>query len=119
MDGLFLELGPLKLNSAGKVSLNPHSWHGVTNLLFLDQPVGTGLAYTRDKKYPRNDEEVNVAFYRMLLAFFRLHPAYTYASAQEGGGGGEGGVRISRPVILSGECSAVQCSAVQCFMQLT
>jgi carboxypeptidase D len=96
MDGLFLELGPLKLSPEGEVTLNPHSWHRAANLLFVDQPVGTGLAYTRDRRYPKTDQEVNAAFYQMLLAFFALHPAYVTRDPASG-------LRTTRPVILSGQ----------------
>ena len=97
MDGLFLELGPLKVNKAGDVRLNPHSWHHVTNIMFLDQPVGTGLAYTRNRRYPKNDKEINLAFYNMLMAFFKLHPGYVSLDKATG-------FRTSRPIVLSGNC---------------
>ena len=37
-----------------------------TPILYLDQPVGTGLSYTGSRAYPRNDGDVN----RHLLSFF-------------------------------------------------
>mmetsp|Transcript_34134 Transcript_34134/g.89807 ORF Transcript_34134/g.89807 Transcript_34134/m.89807 type:complete len:747 (-) Transcript_34134:123-2363(-) len=66
MDGLFLENGPFRLDSALKVSVNPHAWNRESWVLYLDQPVGTGLSYTSSKAYPRNDGDVN----RHLLSFF-------------------------------------------------
>jgi carboxypeptidase C (cathepsin A) len=39
MDGLFLELGPFKING-NSIVINPYSWHNSANLLFIDQPVG-------------------------------------------------------------------------------
>jgi carboxypeptidase D len=79
MDGLFLEVGPLRLDGANmkSIKINPYSWHNVANLLFIDQPVGTGLSYTMNRnKYPRNDDEVNNDFIRFLDDFFRLHSRY-------------------------------------------
>jgi hypothetical protein len=45
MDGLFLELGPLRLvpggaGSTDTLKVNPYSWHNVGNLVFIDQPIG-------------------------------------------------------------------------------
>lgn len=86
-----------QLNKAGDVTLNPHSWHHSTNLLFLDQPVGTGLAYTLDRRYPRSDKEVNEAFVAMLVRFFALHPQYVAEID---------GHRVTRPIVLAGESHA-------------
>jgi carboxypeptidase C (cathepsin A) len=46
MDGLFIELGPYRMTSGRKIVKNPFSWNTEANLLFVDQPVGTGLSYT-------------------------------------------------------------------------
>jgi carboxypeptidase C (cathepsin A) len=47
MDGLFLELGPLRLVPGGggrgntdTLKINPNSWHNVGTLVFIDQPIG-------------------------------------------------------------------------------
>ena len=46
--------------------MNPHAWNRESWVLYLDQPVGTGLSYTSSRAYPRNDGDVN----RHLLTFF-------------------------------------------------
>jgi carboxypeptidase D len=67
MDGLFLENGPFKLSDRGDLEVNPYAWAKHAHLLYIDQPVGTGLSFVGDSKaYPRNDGDVN----RALLAFF-------------------------------------------------
>lgn len=103
MDGLFLELGnlfhiviiwlcryvllfchlrcvwftgPLRVNN-GKVTLNPHSWHKMANIMFIDQPVGTGLSYSQSHKYASNDLMINKHFTHFLMEFFKVHPRYT------------------------------------------
>lgn len=100
MDGLWLELGPLRLDSNGKgVSVNPFSWHNAANLLFVDQPVGTGFAYTKSKTgYATNDDMINSHFYTFLTEFFALHPRYVSA--------GKDGKRVTRPFFMSGESHA-------------
>lgn len=100
MDGLWLELGPLYLNSNGDtVSLNPFSWHNAANLLFIDQPVGTGFAFTKSKAgYASNDDMINNHFYTFLSEFFALHPRYVTT--------GKDGKRATRPLFMSGESHA-------------
>jgi carboxypeptidase D len=89
----------VQVSSAGEVTLNPHSWHTASNIMFVDQPVGTGMAYTRNKKYPTSDRAVNEAFYSMLEAFFALHPSYVSIDLKSG-------LRTSRPLLLTGESHA-------------
>ncbi|TBU34959.1 serine carboxypeptidase [Dichomitus squalens] len=46
MIGLFQENGPCRItNDSTGVTLNPFSWNNVSNMLYLDQPVGTGFSY--------------------------------------------------------------------------
>jgi carboxypeptidase D len=77
MDGLFLEHGPLQLVADGgawKVTERTHSWHKApAYVIYLDQPVGTGLSFTTSNTYPSNDPEVNADFYYWLQQFLTLH----------------------------------------------
>lgn len=51
MNGLFLENGPLQVtgttpdNDDYKVGLRKGSWGDVADVLYLDNPVGTGFSY--------------------------------------------------------------------------
>jgi carboxypeptidase C (cathepsin A) len=97
MDGLFLELGPFRIDgSNNNLRINPYSWHNVANIVFIDQPVGTGLSYTEDLKkgYASSDEEVNTHFYQFLVNFFKLHDNYLVSSKK------------TRPVYFTGESHA-------------
>jgi len=78
MDGLFLENGPIQWtvddNGEYKLEQNPYSWHKASAYtLYIDQPVGTGLSFTTNKKYPKNFDELNADFYYFLNSFFKLH----------------------------------------------
>ncbi|KAJ3206369.1 Cell death protease [Dinochytrium kinnereticum] len=66
MDGLFMEYGPLRVSPNQTITLNPYSWHTLTPILFLDQPVGTG--YSRGMSVG-NMEEVTEGFGRFLGGF--------------------------------------------------
>ena len=76
MDGLFLEVGPFRVNG-DQININPHSWHRHANVLFIDQPVGTGFSFTKGRNsYPTTYSEVSEQFYSFLLKFFRLHSRF-------------------------------------------
>lgn len=101
MDGLWLELGPFRLGPDGKtVNWNKHSWHNVGNLVFVDQPVGTGLSFTSGGKegLAKNDETVNLHFYTFLTNFFALHERFVSKS--------KSGAKRTRPIIFTGESHA-------------
>ncbi|KAG5176491.1 Alpha/Beta hydrolase protein [Tribonema minus] len=77
MDGLFLENGPLQLTGPKKKDLtgNMYSWHNVANVLYVDQPVGTGLSITADDTYADSEAQVDANFYAFLQGFMALHPS--------------------------------------------
>ena len=77
MEGFFLENGPLKFvlqNDQWQLVPNPYSWHlAPAWVLYIDQPVGTGLSFTRNGVYPTNDFEVNTDFIYFLEEFLMFH----------------------------------------------
>ncbi|KIM60463.1 hypothetical protein SCLCIDRAFT_1216729 [Scleroderma citrinum Foug A] len=49
MIGLFQENGPCYVNPDGNTTrLNPHSWNNVSNMIYIDQPMGVGFSYGTD-----------------------------------------------------------------------
>ena len=40
-----MELGPLLMQNNGKLKKNLYAWNTEYNVIFVDQPIGTGLAY--------------------------------------------------------------------------
>jgi len=56
---------------------NLNSWANVANLLFIDQPVGTGLSFaTVSGEYVHNEQQMASDMYNSLLEFYRLFPAF-------------------------------------------
>lgn len=77
MTGLFMENGPFRFRNNKKqwvLEENPHSWHRLpANVLYIDQPVGTGFSFTTTNDYCSNDEEVNDDLYAFLQNFLKVH----------------------------------------------
>merc|ERR1712188_69043 len=48
MLGLFNELGPYYVTLGGQLSDNDNAWNNIGNLLFIDQPAGTGFSFASD-----------------------------------------------------------------------
>lgn len=86
MDGLFLELGPFRIDPKNpeRVVMNPHSWHKIAHLLFIDQPVGTGFSFTKKNSgYCTNDEDINRDFLIFLDLFVRRHSRFLSEARDE------------------------------------
>ncbi|KAH9903132.1 alpha/beta-hydrolase [Cubamyces lactineus] len=46
MIGLFQEHGPCQVNPDGETTvLNPFSWNNISNIIYIDQPIGTGFSF--------------------------------------------------------------------------
>ncbi|XP_014514444.1 serine carboxypeptidase-like [Vigna radiata var. radiata] len=74
---VFYENGPFKIADNMSLVWNDYGWDKVSNLLYVDQPTGTGFSYSTDKRDIRHDEEgVSNDLYDFLQAFFAEHPEY-------------------------------------------
>jgi len=98
MDGLFLENGPFKVQEDMSVKVHPHSWHHVANVLYIDQPVGTGFSFTGKRQYCNDDACINKHMYSFLQAFSKLHKDLVFPP------GGDNSK--TKPIFLSGESQA-------------
>ncbi|KAF8046471.1 hypothetical protein N665_3663s0003 [Sinapis alba] len=72
---LFTENGPFALSENLSLSWNPYSWDKVSNIIYVDQPVGTGFSNMSDTSLLRHNETgVSSDLYDFLQAFFKEHP---------------------------------------------
>jgi carboxypeptidase C (cathepsin A) len=72
---LFFENGPYTMGSDGKPQANPYSWNKFTNLVYIDQPVGTGFSYAKSD-YVHDEAAVATEMYSFLQEFFKKFPQY-------------------------------------------
>eukprot|EP01132_Coremiostelium_polycephalum_P009094 gene9094-11145_t len=75
---IFYENGPYTINEDLTLSPNPYSWNKVANMLYVDNPVGTGFSYVEDPAgYTTNEEEMATNMYSLLTQFFTKYPQYS------------------------------------------
>ena len=92
MFGLAYENGPFLVDIEGNSSLNPHSWNTKANILYVDQPVGTGYSIGTPEYYARNKSMVEEYFYEFMVKFLELqdfkkfkgHPLYLTGESYAG-----------------------------------
>lgn len=83
---------------------NPQSWHKApAYVLYIDQPVGTGLSFTKKGKYCTNDLEVNIDFHLFLENFLLT---FSDLFLKDGKSGDMNQMEMKRPVYFSGESHA-------------
>ncbi|KAM1447679.1 hypothetical protein COP1_006532 [Malus domestica] len=74
---LFYENGPFRIQKNLSLTWNDYGWDKASNILFVDQPVGTGFSYTTNTADIRHDEEgVSNDLYDFLQEFFTQHPQF-------------------------------------------
>ncbi|KAK3408065.1 hypothetical protein EUGRSUZ_J00374, partial [Eucalyptus grandis] len=74
---LFYENGPFHIANNLSLVWNDYGWDQASNLIFVDQPIGTGFGYSIDERDIRHDEEgVSNDLYDFLQAFFTAHPQF-------------------------------------------
>ncbi|RKO95549.1 alpha/beta-hydrolase, partial [Caulochytrium protostelioides] len=76
LDGLFLENGPLKVIDKDHVAWNPYGWNQYADVLYVDQPAGTGFSTGQIKDYAHTETEIVerfLSFYDRYLEIFPQH----------------------------------------------
>ncbi|KAF7121265.1 hypothetical protein RHSIM_Rhsim13G0099800 [Rhododendron simsii] len=74
---LFYENGPFHIAKNLSLLWNEFGWDQASNLIYVDQPTGTGFSYSSNGNDTRHDENgVSNDLYDFLQGFFKLHPQY-------------------------------------------
>lgn len=75
-DGALMEIGPYRVKDTEHLELNPGSWHEFANLLFVDNPVGTGFSYVNTDSFIHDLPKMAEHLIIFLEKFFALFPEY-------------------------------------------
>ncbi|CAG7952181.1 unnamed protein product [Penicillium nalgiovense] len=76
MDGALMEVGPYRLQDDHTLKYNEGRWDEFANLLFVDNPVGTGFSYANTNSYLHELDEMAAHFIIFLEKFYELFPEY-------------------------------------------
>ncbi|GAA6004277.1 hypothetical protein JCM10207_000646, partial [Rhodosporidiobolus poonsookiae] len=76
-DGALVELGPLRVNPDGTLRAAEASWNEYANVLFLDQPAGTGYSYVTKNDNVRELGDAAQHVVTFLSNFYRIFPEFS------------------------------------------
>ncbi|GAA5976758.1 hypothetical protein JCM11641_000861 [Rhodosporidiobolus odoratus] len=76
-DGALVEMGPLRVNPDGTVRVvESTAWNEYANVLFLDQPAGTGFSYVTKNDDVRELADAAQHVVTFLSNFYRIFPEF-------------------------------------------
>ncbi|XP_051113301.1 serine carboxypeptidase-like [Andrographis paniculata] len=73
---LFYINGPFHLADDLSLKWNDFGWDKESNIIYVDQPIGTGFSYSTKDNIRTYSEEAAVDFYEFLQEFFKKYPEY-------------------------------------------
>jgi hypothetical protein len=80
-DGALMEIGPYRVGDESKgpkLKFNDGSWDEFANIMFVDNPVGTGFSFVDTDSYVRELPEMADQFVTFLEKWFALFPEYEH-----------------------------------------
>ncbi|KAK7931633.1 pheromone processing carboxypeptidase kex1 [Apiospora marii] len=77
-DGAMMEIGPFRTKDKETLVPNNGSWHEFANLLFVDNPVGTGYSFVDTNNYLHELDEMADQFVKFLEKWFKVFPQYEH-----------------------------------------
>ncbi|ELR06609.1 Cell death protease [Pseudogymnoascus destructans] len=77
-DGALMEIGPYRLKDDSTLEYNDGSWDEFANIMFVDNPVGTGFSYADTDSYVQSLQEMADQFIIFLEKWFVLFPEYEH-----------------------------------------
>lgn len=76
MGGFFYENGPYQIQEDLTLKSNPYSWNLNATLIYIDQPVGTGLSYSSTNYHVSGPEEATANLIIFFNQLMQQYPQY-------------------------------------------
>ncbi|KAK4158512.1 Alpha/Beta hydrolase protein [Chaetomidium leptoderma] len=77
-DGALMEIGPYRLKDDKTLVYNDGAWNEFANVMFVDNPVGTGYSYVDTNAYVHELDEMAEQFVTFLEKWYALFPEYEH-----------------------------------------
>lgn len=77
-DGAMMEIGPYRMKNGHELQYNDGSWDEFANIMFVDNPVGTGFSYVDGNHYLRELDEMADQFVVFLEKWFKMFPHFSH-----------------------------------------
>jgi len=71
-----MEIGPYRLKDNQTLVYNDGSWNEFANVMFVDNPVGTGYSYVDTDSYVKELDDMADQFIIFMEKWFALFPEY-------------------------------------------
>lgn len=73
-DGFWTENGPFEIQEDLSLELRPYRWNRLSNMLWMESPVGVGLSYDTGGNYNNSDDRTAIMNQKALNHFFEVWP---------------------------------------------
>jgi len=73
---LFYENGPFTINDDMSLKINDYSWNDVSNIVFVDQPLGTGFSEGKLIDFAHDEDDVAESMGKFLVGFLEQNPEF-------------------------------------------
>jgi cathepsin A (carboxypeptidase C) len=74
---VFMENGPYKIDKAQNMTLNPSSWHKAANMIYVDNPIGTGFSpAASEDDFVTSEDGVAEGLHAFLRNFVKENPEF-------------------------------------------
>jgi len=75
----FNHFSPFTVNQNGSITLNKYAWSQNANMLYIDQPIGTGFSTTNVDRRVSTYDQLVAGILEMMHKFFAVFPHFRKA----------------------------------------